>query len=75
MFSKRQMTILDWFVFFVLMIIPIVNIIVIILLLISPSTNLSLKNFILFWLIITILSVVLGIRFILSFIQNFPAFN
>ncbi|MEC9485710.1 MAG: hypothetical protein UMR38_07525 [Candidatus Izemoplasma sp.] len=47
MFSKRHMTVVDWWIFFLFMAIPLVNIVVFILLLLSSGTNKSLKNYLL----------------------------
>ncbi len=70
MFAKRQLNVIDWLLFHLLMIIPIINIIIIILLIISPSTNPTLKSYIWFWLILLVLGAGIGIRFITRFIQN-----
>lgn len=70
MFAKKQLTILDWFVFYLLMLIPILNVIVVIVLLISPATNATLRNFLWFWIILILLGFVIGIRFILRFMHN-----
>jgi hypothetical protein len=47
MFSKRHMSVGDWWVFFILMAIPLVNILVFVILLLSSGTNRSLKNYLL----------------------------
>ena len=70
MFAKRQLNVIDWFLFHLLMIIPIVNIIIVVLLIISPSTNQTLKSYIWFWVILLILGAGIGIRFIMRFIHN-----
>ena len=44
MFSKQELTIGDWIIFWILMAIPFVNIILIFILLISDETNRTLKN-------------------------------
>jgi len=46
MFSKQHMTVFDWWVYYVLMVIPVVNIIVFIMILLSDKTNKSLKSFV-----------------------------
>ena len=47
MFSKRELGVVDWWIFFILMVIPIVNIVVFFLLLLSDGTNKCLKNYLL----------------------------
>lgn len=47
MFSRAHMTVVDWWIFFILMVIPIVNFVMFFVLLLSPSTNRSLKNYLL----------------------------
>jgi len=59
MFQNNQLSVLDWFVFHVLLAIPIVNVIIIILLLLNPETNETLKNLILFYLIMFAVGIVL----------------
>ncbi len=44
MFSKEMMSVNDWLVFFLLMLIPGLNIIIFMILIFSPKTGQSLKN-------------------------------
>ncbi len=59
MFSKGDMAIGDWWVYFILMAIPLVNIIVFLIVLFSSNTNKSLKNFVLASIIPVIIVVTL----------------
>ena len=59
MFSRIHMTVIDWWLFFLLMAIPLVNIIVFILLLVSAGTNKSLKNYLLALILPIVIMIVL----------------
>jgi hypothetical protein len=62
MFSKKQMGVVDWWVFWLLMAIPVVNIVMFFILLLSGNTNPSLKNY----LLALILPVIIGIVLLAS---------
>lgn len=47
MFQKEQLTVLDWWIYFILMVIPLVNIIVFFVVLFNSNTNKTLKNYLL----------------------------
>ncbi len=47
MFSNKEMSVVDWWIFAILMIIPFLNIIIMFLIVLSPTTNNSLKNYVL----------------------------
>ena len=61
--SDRHLTLGDWFVFHLLMVIPVVNIIIYIILLFSGDTNPSLRSYL--WLPIIIIAVFLAALLIL----------
>ncbi len=65
MFQKRQLSVLDWFGFHILMIIPLANIIIFLILLFSGETNKTLRSYLWFQVIIVIMVIVLYI-FLLS---------
>ncbi len=69
MFQKRDMSIVDWILFFILMAIPLLNIVVFIMLLVSPKTCPSLKSYLIVFLI---LIVIIGLSWatILASIMN-----
>ena len=69
MFQKRDMTIVDWILFYILMAIPLLNIVVFIMLLVSPKTCPSLKSYLIVFLI---LIVIIGLSWatILASIMN-----
>lgn len=46
MFSKQHMSVVDWWLFYLIMIIPPINIIVFIMIILSNKTNKSLKSFV-----------------------------
>ncbi len=71
LFERNQMTIGAWAVYHLLLMIPIVNIIFIIMLLLSPRTNKSLKNLILFQIIVIVVFIFFGITLFGSFIAMF----
>lgn len=56
---KKVMTVKDWLIFHLLMMIPIVNIIMWIKWLISDKTNLNLKNFLISSLVILLIWIVI----------------
>lgn len=45
MFNKKDLAVLDWWLFFVLMAVPGLNLIIAIVLLVSERTNKTLKNY------------------------------
>ncbi len=73
MFKNRDMSVLDWFVFSIIMVIPIINIIFFIILLVSPDTSPSLKNFLIYTLIMTVIVVGLWILILGAVIATFNA--
>ncbi|MBU1020431.1 MAG: hypothetical protein KJ847_04390 [Firmicutes bacterium] len=46
MFQRKELSVLDWWGFFILMAIPVVNLVILIVLLVSPNANKTLKNYI-----------------------------
>lgn len=62
MFSKQHMTVMDWWVYYLLMVIPVVNVIVFVMILLSSKTNKSLKSFV--WA--SILPIIIVIVLVLS---------
>ncbi len=57
MFKSKHMSIGDWFLWHILMLVPLVNIIVFIIVLLSPETTPSLKSYMKFQIIVVILSI------------------
>lgn len=47
MFAKNEMSIGDWWLFFILMVIPLVNVIMFLVIIFSSGINKSLKNYML----------------------------
>ncbi|KFZ27392.1 MAG: hypothetical protein KQ78_00304 [Candidatus Izimaplasma bacterium HR2] len=47
MFSNKDMSVIDWWIFAILMLIPFLNIIIMFVIVLSPTSNKSLKNYIL----------------------------
>lgn len=47
MFQKEQLSVVDWWIFYILMIIPLINIIFFFVILLSGNTNKTLKNYLL----------------------------
>ena len=70
MFQSNQMSIGDWFIYHILLVIPIVNIIVFIMLITNPKTNPSLRNLMLMQLIIFVIAIVIFIGALGSLMQN-----
>ena len=64
MFDRKELTILDWWVFWILMVIPFLNIIIGLILLVSSGTNKTLKNYILASILPVIILVFLWFAFI-----------
>lgn len=56
------MTVMDWWVYYLLMVIPVVNVIVFVMILLSSKTNKSLKSFV--WA--SILPIIIVIVLVLS---------
>lgn len=46
MFQKLQLSVADWVVFFILMLIPLVNIVIVVVVLLDDNSNLTLRNYI-----------------------------
>ena len=59
MFSKRELRVVDWWIFWLLMAIPVVNIVMFFVLLFSGNTNKSLKNYLLALILPVILMIIL----------------
>jgi len=45
MFSEQSMSVLDWWVYFILLMIPVVNVVLFIMILLSPTANRSVRSF------------------------------
>lgn len=73
MFSNEHMSVIDWWLFFILSIIPIVNIIVFIMILLSENANKSLKNYLL--AIVLPGLILFGLMFILGPLSGFGPFR
>ena len=63
MFTKEHMSVGDWFIWHILMLIPVVNLIVFIISLSSSETTPSLQNYIKFQIVIWILAISAFIAF------------
>jgi len=61
MFQKRQLSVLDWFGFHILMIIPLANIIIFLILLFSGETNKTLRSYLWFQVILVVIVIALYI--------------
>lgn len=64
MFNRKDLTVIDWWIFFFVMVIPFVNLIVILVLLVSEGTNKTLKNYLLASILPVIIIVILWFVFI-----------
>ncbi len=69
MFSKDVLSVSDWLIIFLLMLIPLVNFIVIMMLLFSPDTNQGLKNYMFAFLVVFFLSIFVGFGLFLCMIR------
>jgi len=58
MFSKEQLSIGDWFLFWFLMAIPLVNVVMFLVILFSSYSNVTLKNMLLAQVLIAVIIVV-----------------
>lgn len=81
MFQKEQLSIMDWFLFFVLMVIPIVNVICFIWILCSRNTNKTLRNYLGFQVVVVLVTIVIFIAFYASimaflepYLENLPGY-
>jgi hypothetical protein len=72
MFSKKELGVVDWWIFFIVMAIPFVNIVVFLMLLLSEGTNKCLKNYLLALIlpVIIILFLVIFTGFGLGFLNS-----
>ena len=72
MFSRKDMSVGDWWLFYLLMIIPFVNILFYVIILFSSSTNKSLKNYLLASLIpiVFLLVIIFGTGFFAVFTDS-----
>jgi hypothetical protein len=61
MFQKKQLSVLDWFGFHILMVIPLANIIIFLVLLFSGDTNKTLKSYLWFQVIVVAVLIALYI--------------
>ncbi|PKK98202.1 MAG: hypothetical protein CVV57_08025 [Tenericutes bacterium HGW-Tenericutes-2] len=64
MFQKKQLSVLDWFGFHILMIIPLANIIIFLILLFSGETNKTLRNYLWFQVFAVTVFIILYILFL-----------
>ena len=64
MFSKKDLSILDWWLFYIIMIIPLVNILVVLVLLFQKDTNKTLKNYLLASILPVVIMIILWFSFI-----------
>lgn len=71
MFQQRDMKVLDWVLFYVLMAIPFVNIIVVLVLIFSSKTSPSLKSFIITFLIFAAILLVSWVAILGTLIASF----
>ena len=77
MFQKKQLSILDWFGFHILMLIPLANIIIFLILLFSSETNKTLRSYLWTQTILATLLIALYIFFlsqlpaIMEFLENY----
>jgi hypothetical protein len=74
MFTREQMSVGDWIVFYFLMVVPLVNILIWLVLLFSSGTNRSLKNLLIAQIVMVIIGVGLFIFFgaaITAFMQDY----
>ena len=57
MFSKEQLSIGDWFIFWILMVIPLINIIVFLSIILSGNSNTTLRNMLLGQILLIAISI------------------
>jgi len=70
MFSRSDMTVMDWYLFWILMAIPFVNIIVLILIMLSPGTNGTLRSMLWAQAILAILVTILFMTVLQPYMRN-----
>ena len=78
MFSKEQLSIGDWFIFWILMVIPLINIIVFLSIILSSNSNTTLRNMLLGQILLIVISIAFVIFVIGGFsklIDLFPDFS
>ena len=56
MFTNKDMSVSDWFLYYILMIIPFVNLAIFLIVLFSSNINRSLKNLIIFQVLIVLIA-------------------
>ncbi|PAT02008.1 hypothetical protein CI105_03875 [Candidatus Izimaplasma bacterium ZiA1] len=59
MLSKKNLSVIDWLVIYVLLIIPFVNVVFILYALLSSKTNATFKNMIIAYILIAVIGIVL----------------
>ncbi len=82
MFSKTELTIFDWYIFWMLMAIPVVNIIILLMILFSSETNPTLQSMIWAQVVLAILITILFMTVfqpyvsdLINYIQNIYPIN
>jgi|GEM_PF-1837955 len=70
MFQKADMTVLDWYMFWILMAIPFVNIIIIIIVMLSGGTNGTLRSMLWAQAVLAILVIVLFMTVLQPYVRN-----
>ncbi len=75
MFQKNQLSVLDWFMFLLLMAVPLLNLVVIVLILFDDNSNPTLRSFIKTLIFIAIIMVLVVIRFWETFIDIFEQYS
>jgi len=66
MLSKKNLSVIDWLIIYVLLIIPFVNVVFILYALLSSKTNATFRNMIIAYILIAVIGVVLWFGFIAS---------
>lgn len=75
MFSKEQLSVGDWFLFWFLMAIPLVNVVMFLVILFSSYSNATLKNMLLAQVLMVVIVVVVIIFILGSFSHFFDLFK
>jgi len=70
MFSKTDLTVIDWYLFWILMAIPFVNIIVLIIILFSSDTNATLRSMLWAQIVLAILVTLLFMTILQPYVRN-----
>jgi len=70
MFSKAELSVLDWYLFWIIMAIPIVNIIVLIIIMLSSQTNETLRSMLWAQAIVAILVTLLFMTVLQPYMRN-----